>query len=50
MDIEAISSNVTAHLAVIGHTGLKFLFEVVVALFILVIGLYLSRFVSSWAK
>ena len=50
MDIEAISNNITEHLTVIGQTGLKFLFEVVVALFILVIGLYLSRFVSSWTK
>lgn len=50
MDIEAISANVTEHLVLLGQSGLKFLFEVIVALFILIIGLYLSRFVSSWAK
>lgn len=50
MDIEAISNKVTEHLLTVGQSGLKFLFEVIVALFILVIGLYLSRLVSSWVK
>lgn len=50
MDIEAISNKVTEHLLTVGQSGLKFLFEAIVALFILVIGLYLSRLVSSWVK
>lgn len=50
MDIEAISNKVTEHLLTVGQSGLKFLFEAMVALFILVIGLYLSRLVSSWVK
>lgn len=50
MDIEAISNKVTEHLLTVGQSGLKFLFEAIVALFILVIGLYLSRVVSSWVK
>ena len=50
MDIEAISNKVTEHLLTVGQIGLKFLFEAIVALFILVIGLYLSRLVSSWVK
>ena len=40
MDIEAISNKVTEHLLTVGQSGLKFLFEAIVALFILVIGLY----------
>ncbi len=50
MDIEAISNKVMEHLLTVGQSGLKFLFEAIVALFILVIGLYLSRLVSSWVK
>lgn len=50
MDIEAISNKVMEHLLTVGQSGLKFLFEAMVALFILVIGLYLSRLVSSWVK
>ena len=50
MDIEAISNKVTEHLLTVGQSGLKFLFEAIMALFILVIGLYLSRLVSSWVK
>ncbi|MCI7044004.1 MAG: hypothetical protein MR993_03395 [Spirochaetes bacterium] len=50
MDIEAISNKVTEHLLTVGQSGLKFLFEAIVALFILVLGLYLSRLVSSWVK
>lgn len=50
MNIEAISNKVTEHLLTVGQSGLKFLFEAIVALFILVIGLYLSRLVSSWVK
>lgn len=50
MDIEAISNKVTEHLLTVGQSGLKFLFEAIVALFILVMGLYLSRLVSSWVK
>ena len=50
MDIEAISNKVTEHLLTVCQSGLKFLFEAIVALFILVIGLYLSRLVSSWVK
>lgn len=50
MDIEAISNKATEHLLTVGQSGLKFLFEAIVALFILVIGLYLSRLVSSWVK
>ena len=50
MDIEAISNKVTEHLLTVGQSGLNFLFEAIVALFILVIGLYLSRLVSSWVK
>lgn len=50
MNLEDISNKVTEHLLTVGQSGLKFLFEAIVALFILVIGLYLSRLVSSWVK
>ncbi len=50
MDLEAISTQVSAHLLQVGQSSLKVLSALVVAVLILVIGLYLSRFVGSYAK
>ena len=50
MDLEAISTQVSAHLFQVGQSSLKILAALVVAVLIMVIGLYLSRFVGSYAK
>ena len=50
MDLEAISTQVSAHLLQVGQSSLKVLAALVVAVLILVIGLYISRFVGSYVK
>ena len=50
MDLEAISQQVSAHLLQVGQSSLKVLAALVAAVLILVIGLYISRFVGSYIK
>ena len=50
MDLEAISQQVSAHLLQVGQSSLKVLAALVAAVLILVIGLYISRFVGSYVK
>ena len=50
MDLEAISQQVSAHLLQVGQSSLKVLAALVAAGLILVIGLYISRFVGSYVK
>ena len=48
--LETISQNVSAHLLVLGQNSLRVLVLLFAALLIMVIGLYISRLVSSFAK
>ena len=50
MDLEAISEQVSAHLLQVGQSSLKVLAALVAAVLILVVGLYVSRLVGSYAK
>lgn len=50
MDLEAISEQVSAHLLQVGQSSLKVLAAMVAAVLILVVGLYVSRLVGSYAK
>ncbi len=50
MDLEAISQQVSAHLLQVGQSSLKVLAGLVAAVLILVVGLYVSRLVGSYAK
>ncbi len=50
MDFETISQQISTHFLQLGQSSLKVLVSLLVALLILVIGLYLSRLVGSCAK
>ncbi len=50
MDLEAISEQVSTHLLQVGQNSLKVLAALVAAVLILVVGLYVSRLVGSYAK
>ena len=50
MDFETISQQISTHFLQLGQSGLKVLVSLLVALLILVIGLYLSRLVGSCVK
>ncbi len=50
MNIELISSKISAHVLMLAEQTGRVLGSLLVALLILVIGLYLSRFVGSYAK
>ena len=50
MDLELISAQVSEHLLRVGQSSLKILGALVGAILILVVGLYISRFVGSYAK
>ena len=48
--LESISQNISTHFMQLGQQSAKVLTALVVALLILVIGLYVSRLVSSFVK
>lgn len=50
MDLELISNKVSEHLLQVGQSSLKVLVGLLIAVLILVVGLYLSRFVGSYVK
>lgn len=50
MNLEMISSQVSSHLLYLGQSGLRVLAGLVVAVLILVVGLYLSRLAGSCVK
>ena len=50
MDLETISSQVSTHLLTVGQSSLRVLVLLFAAVLILVLGLYISRLVGSYAK
>lgn len=50
MNLETISNRVSEHLLLLGQSGLKILVSLLAAVFILVLGLYLSRVVGACVK
>ena len=50
MDLETISSQVSTHLLSVGQSSLRVLVLLFAAVLILVLGLYISRLVGSYAK
>lgn len=50
MDFEQLSEQLSSHFLTLGQSGLKVLTALIIALFILVLGLYISRFVGSLTK
>ena len=50
MDFELISRQISEHLFGVGQSSLKVLCSLLIALLILVLGLYLSRWVGSFIK
>ncbi len=50
MNLEAFSQQITAHLLNLGQSSLKVLTSLLIATLILVLGLYISRWVGSFTK